>query len=414
MVLKKLLAVADAHGYEICAVLTNPPSARGRHKELIPTEVARTAAEHDISVFAFDPLRAEAREALSPLGADILVCFDYGRIFGQKFLALFPLGGINLHPSALPRYRGCTPVPAALLAGDAELGVAVQKLALDTDAGDILARASLSLDGTETTQSLLDGDGTHSAVTDCGAELLDGVLSGIAAGAQTRGMGSEETAVADGAVVSAALLAGDTELGISVQKLALETDSGDILARASKALVGTETTQSLMDGDGTQSAVTDCGARLLDEVLSAASKSEPFALPTGTPQSGEASYTPFIKKEDGRIDWTHTAADIDRQIRAYTPWPLCSTVFTAADGTSTNLLILRAHPGEPAPDAVDAAAAVPAGTVLPYRKAVGIEIACGGGTVLVATELQWQAKKAMDYKSFMNGARSFVGSVLGA
>ncbi|MBR1615227.1 MAG: methionyl-tRNA formyltransferase, partial [Treponema sp.] len=52
------------------------------------------------------------------------------------------------------------------------------------------------------------------------------------------------------------------------------------------------------------------------------------------------------------------------------------------------------------------------GTVLPYRKSVGIEIACGDGSILVATELQWEKKKAMDYKSFMNGARNFVGSVL--
>ena len=52
------------------------------------------------------------------------------------------------------------------------------------------------------------------------------------------------------------------------------------------------------------------------------------------------------------------------------------------------------------------------GTVLPYRKNVGIEVVCGGGTVLVVKELQWQGKKAMDYKSFINGARDFEGSVL--
>ena len=52
------------------------------------------------------------------------------------------------------------------------------------------------------------------------------------------------------------------------------------------------------------------------------------------------------------------------------------------------------------------------GTVLPYQKSVGIEIACGDGSILVATELQWEKKKAMDYKSFMNGARNFIGSIL--
>ena len=53
------------------------------------------------------------------------------------------------------------------------------------------------------------------------------------------------------------------------------------------------------------------------------------------------------------------------------------------------------------------------GTVLPYQKSLGIEIACGDGSVLCVKELQWQGKKAMDYKSFMNGARNFSGTVLG-
>lgn len=324
LVLKKLLALGGAHGYEIAAVLTNPPSTRGRHKDLIPTEVAAAATEAGIPVLAFDHVKQEAREAASPLACDLLVTFDYGRIFGPKFLALFPLGGINLHPSALPKYRGCTPVPAALLAGDSELGVSVQKIALKTDEGDILAHSTILLTGSETTLSLMDGDGTQSPVTDCGASLLDGVLSAIA-----------------------------------------------------------------------QSAAADVDA------------AEPvFVLPAAKSQEGESSYTPFIKKEDGKIDWTRAAADIDRQIRAYTPWPLC---YTNCNGLQ--LLVLKAHVGNSENVPPEAKASEP-GTVLPYRKAVGVEIACGNGTVLVATELQWQAKKAMDYKSFMNGARNFIGSRL--
>ena len=123
LVLKKLIDLGKDHGYEIAGVLTNPPATRGRHSDLIPTEVAQLAGEKGIPVFEFDHLMSEAREAIAPLKADILLSFDYGRIFGPKFLALFPLGGINLHPSALPKYRGCTPVPAAILNGDAKLGV---------------------------------------------------------------------------------------------------------------------------------------------------------------------------------------------------------------------------------------------------------------------------------------------------
>lgn len=317
IVLKNLAALGKKNGYEISAVLTNPPSSRGRHKELIPTEVACAAQSLGIPVFSFDHLTSEARAALSPLGCDLLLCFDFGRIFGEKFLSMFPLGGINLHPSALPKYRGCTPVPAAILNGDHELGISVQKLALKTDEGDILARTTVALDGTETTKSLMDGDGSHSVVIDEGTALLDGVLRSIVTAADN-----------------------------------------------------------------------SC-----DE--------QSFVMIQGTPQSGAASYTGFLKKEDGRIDWRQSAEHIERKIRAYTPFPLC---FTVRDGT--NLLILTAKVGAEKTDA-------PAGTVLPYRKSLGIEIACGGGSVLVVTELQWQAKKAMDYASFMNGARGIVGSVLG-
>ncbi len=311
MVLKTLIASSESSGFEIAGVLTNPPSAKGRHKELIPTEVAQVASENDIAVFAFDHLMKDAREAIAPLKADILVSFDYGRIFGPKFLAMFALGGINLHPSALPKYRGCAPVPAAILNGDKTLGISVQKIALKTDEGDLLKVCEYPLDGTETTLSLMDGDGTTSAVTETGAKMLLNVLQDI-------------------------VKAG-----------------------------------------------------------------EPYKMMEAKPQSGQSSYTYFMNKDDGIIDWTKQACCIDRQIRAYTPWPLCSTV-----SNGTKLLVLKAFVSNNKTDQTP-------GTVLPYNKGTGIEIACGNGSILVATELQWQGKKAMGYKDFMNGARNFTGSILG-
>ena len=305
LVLKSLILAQRECNFSIVGVLTNPPSTRGRHSDLIPTEVASLARENAIPVFEFEHLLAQSREAIAPLGADLLVSFDYGRIFGAKFLALFPLGGINLHPSLLPKYRGCTPVPAAILYGDEKIGVTVQKLALQMDEGDILAQEEIPLDGSETTLSL-------------------------------------------------------------------------------------------MDGDGKSSKVTDIGARLLKKVLKDAANSELI----GKKQSGEASYTGFLKKEDGIIDWNKSAAEIDRKIRAYTPFPLC---FTTCGGIKLSILKAKIS---------DSKTTEKAGTVLPYQKSVGIEIACGDGSILVASELQWEKKKAMDYKSFINGARNFVGSIL--
>ena len=78
VVLKKLIdASASVEGLEIAGVLTNPPSAKGRRSDLIPTEVASVASAAGIPVFEFDHLMAEAREAVAPLGCDLLVSFDY-------------------------------------------------------------------------------------------------------------------------------------------------------------------------------------------------------------------------------------------------------------------------------------------------------------------------------------------------
>lgn len=305
--------------YKITAVLTNPPSAKGRHSDLIPTEVAQTAqawntANNDsIQIFTPEHLDTPLREQLAPLQFDIFVCFAYGHIFGPKFISLFPMGGINLHPSLLPVYRGCTPVNAAILNGDTESGFSIQKVALGMDEGDILVQKKTTLTGTETADSLLNyfaKEGAYSL-----AELL--------------------------------------------KKTACQK-----------------------------------------------------SLPQAVPQTGTPSFCPLIKKEDGKINWNESSSKIDCQLRAYTPWPGC---FTTAN--NMQLKIIQAVSAEKIMDSQEisdlqknASEAKP-GTVLSFSKKYGILIKCGTG-ILVAKELQWQAKKAMDYKSFMNGARDFIGTVL--
>ena len=166
----------QGNDYRIAGVLTNPPSAQGRHKAQVPTEVAALAAQWNetaaqpLAIMQPEHLYAKERELISALQPDILICFAYGHIFGPKFLSLFPLGGINLHPSLLPKHRGATPVQAAILAGDTETGVTVQKLALEADTGDILRQLKIPLDGTETAESLLDKS------AESGAQLLLEVL----------------------------------------------------------------------------------------------------------------------------------------------------------------------------------------------------------------------------------------------
>jgi methionyl-tRNA formyltransferase len=142
---------------------------------LVPTPVAQRASAAGLPVLTPAHLDAECRAAISALAPDIFVCFAYGHIFGPKFLAAFPLGGVNLHPSLLPRWRGPTPVPAAILAQDALSGVTVQQVALEPDAGAILAQEQVILSGDETGESLL------SYLADVGADLLVKLLDEIAA-----------------------------------------------------------------------------------------------------------------------------------------------------------------------------------------------------------------------------------------
>lgn len=153
--LKKLFEQQKECGFEIVGVLSNPPSAKGRHKELIPTDVAAFALEKNIPVFTPEHLDFAVRQIIKPLKCDLLVSFAYGHIFGPKFLEMFPMGGINIHPSLLPKYRGCTPVPAAILNGDEKTAVTIQTLSLKTDEGNILKQQEILLNKTETSESLL-------------------------------------------------------------------------------------------------------------------------------------------------------------------------------------------------------------------------------------------------------------------
>ncbi|MCR5386574.1 MAG: methionyl-tRNA formyltransferase [Treponema sp.] len=312
--LKLLIENSKSQDFKIVGVLTNPPSAKGRHKDLIPTPVADTASENNIPVFTPEHLDSSARDEISKFEADILVCFAYGHIFGPKFLSMFRFGGINLHPSLLPKYRGCTPVPAAILNRDSETAFSVQTLSLKMDEGDILAQKKVALTGKETAGSLLN----DAAVS--GAELI-------------------------------------TEL-----------------------LVETASTGSLKKG---------------------------------IPQSGDASYTTIISKEDGRLDWTKSARELDAMVRAYNPDPLCFCYMGAVSASSgTNLPVLRIAEVALVDSALekDFSDAEP-GKVVHFDKSTGIWVKTGDG-LLSLKMLQKPGKNMMGYKDFINGTRDFVGSVL--
>ncbi len=313
-VLKELHKLLEGTGNEIVAVLTNPPSSKGRHHDLTPTPTGQVAAELGLSVLTPEKLDGSAREAVAAYSPDLLVCFAYGRIFGPKFMALFPQGGINYHPSLLPQYRGCAPVPAAIWNMEKVTGFTVQKLAQKMDSGDILLQKQYTMTGKETADSLL-----HIAAEEGAPMLRDAIL---------------------------AIQSGNAQ---------------------------------------------------------------------GKPQDDEkATYCKMFCKEDGEIDWNRSAAEIDAIIRACTPWP---GAFTTVNGTVLKIVEAAVYSAEDGANnstagATDVSGAACPGTVTGMDKAQGILFQTGSG-LLAARVLQWQAKKAMPFKDFLNGSRNFIGSVCG-
>jgi len=165
-----------ALSHEVVGVLTAPDRPTGRGRATAAPPAAAAASQLGLPLLQPAVLDADALGRVRELAPDLLVVAAYGRIFRSAFLSIFPLGGINIHPSLLPLHRGPSPIPAAILGGDAETGVTVQRLALKFDTGDILAQSRHPLRGNETTATLTDELARE------GAELLAGVLAEMAAG----------------------------------------------------------------------------------------------------------------------------------------------------------------------------------------------------------------------------------------
>ncbi len=148
------LAILIESDFVPAAVVTSPDARRGRGLELTPSETKSLALSRGIKVLTPPSLDAEAIAAISALGCDYAIVVAYGKIFPEELIAAFPLGVLNVHYSLLPKYRGATPLEGALLAGDAETGVTVQKMTKELDAGDILAQETTAIAPLETAREL--------------------------------------------------------------------------------------------------------------------------------------------------------------------------------------------------------------------------------------------------------------------
>jgi methionyl-tRNA formyltransferase len=197
--------------------------------------------------------------------------------------------------------------------------------------------------------------------------------------------------------VAAAILAGDEQTGVTIMKMEEGLDTGPILAQSAVTIGEHDTTGALIW------RLADLGAQLLIETL-------PRWLAGGlapTPQDvSMATMTRLLRKEDGQIDWTQPAVVIDRQVRAYMPWPGAFTTFGGKQ-----LKILQARQ---ATDVADSRSAPP-GTIFPAREE-GQELlacVCGQGA-LVLEMIQLEGRRALSAAEFLRGNAAIVGARLGA
>jgi len=174
---KESLEALLSAGFAPVLVVTPPPARRRRRGADEPTPVHARAAEAGIEVAT--PPKVNAPEALARLrdtNADLFVVAQYGQILSEELLSIPRLGTINVHASLLPRHRGATPVAAAILAGDKETGVTIQRTVFRLDAGPVLLARSVAIGPEEDAGELTD------RLARLGGELLVEVVRGFAAG----------------------------------------------------------------------------------------------------------------------------------------------------------------------------------------------------------------------------------------
>lgn len=281
-----LEALIDA-GHEISAVYCQPPRPAGRGQKPRKSPVQRVAETHGIEVRTPKSLKkAEAQQDFKALGADLAIVVAYGLILPKAILEAPEFGCLNVHASLLPRWRGAAPIHRAVLAGDAETGVAIMRMDEGLDTGPVLLEARTAIGADDTTGAL------HDRLAALGAATLLAAIDGYVAGRLT---------------------------------------------------------------------------------------------PRPQPKEG-VRYAAKIDKAEARIDWSKSAAEIDRQVRGLHPFP---GAFTSIGGVR-----LRLHQGED----IALSPGVPPGTVIDDR----LGIACGEGVYRPGL-IQREGRAAMKAGELLKG-----------
>lgn len=166
-----------ACGLDVALVVTQPdkPAGRGRHST--PTPIADYASTLGLNVLKTANInQPEVSAAIQALTPEIMVIIAFGQKISDSVLRLAPHGGINLHASLLPAFRGAAPIQRAILSGDHTTGVSIIRVSRVMDGGEILAQTPTLIGESETAGEL------HDRLAELGAPLIKQVIQQLAAG----------------------------------------------------------------------------------------------------------------------------------------------------------------------------------------------------------------------------------------
>jgi len=171
------LAALLASRHEVVAVVTRPDRPAGRGLKLQPPPVKVLAGDHGLPVLQPAKIRdGSFLGSILSFSPDLLAVVAYGRIIPADVLEAVPHGGVNLHASLLPRYRGAAPAAWAIARGETTTGITTMRMAAELDAGDIYLQRSTSIGPEETTGEL------ESRLAALGAPFLVETIDAIGTG----------------------------------------------------------------------------------------------------------------------------------------------------------------------------------------------------------------------------------------
>ena len=141
-------------GYTPVVVVTGMDKPVGRKMTITAPEPKKWADENNVEIFQPQKLDSDFIEEFKKLNIDLSIVVAYGKIIPEELIDIPKYGTINIHYSLLPKYRGATPVEAAILNGDTETGVCIQHMRYKLDSGPIIKMEEISIGDTDTTEEL--------------------------------------------------------------------------------------------------------------------------------------------------------------------------------------------------------------------------------------------------------------------